>query len=141
MIDRVILYCLRNRQYIKILLVLTTLIILLLTLLPAGQMGRSRVFDYDKFGHFTIFFGWTLLYGLFMFTKKHTETKLILIFIAGCFFGITIEVLQEILPIDRHMDIHDALVDMLGSLVAIGIIFLIKRRYLSSEMERHLEKI
>lgn len=141
MIDRAILYCLKNRQYIKILLVLTTLIILLLTLLPASQMGRSKVFDYDKIGHFTIFFGWTLLYGLFMLTKKYTETRLILIFIAGCLFGISIEIFQGILPIDRHMDINDALVDILGSLMAIGIIFLIKRRYLTSEMERHLKKI
>lgn len=141
MIDRAILYCLKNRQYIKILLALTTLLILFLTLLPASSMGNSKVFDYDKIGHFGIFFGWTLLYGLFMFTKKHTETKLLLIFLAGCFFGISIEIFQGILPIDRHMELNDALVDIGGSLLAIGIIFLIKKRYLSSEMEKQLEKI
>ncbi len=141
MIDRVILYCLKNRQYIKFLLILTTLIILLLTLLPASSMGNSKVFDYDKIGHFGIFFGWTLLYGLFMLSKKHTETKLLLIFLAGCFFGISIEIFQGILPIDRHMDMNDALVDICGSSLALAIIFWIKNRHLSSEMEQQLEKI
>lgn len=141
MIDKTILYCLKNRQYIKILLILTTLLILFLTLLPASQMSSSEVFNYDKAGHFIIFFVWTLLYGLFMFTRENTETKLLLIFLAGCFFGISIEIFQGILPIDRHMDLNDALVDIAGSLFAITLIFLVKRRYLTKEMEKQYEKI
>lgn len=141
MIDKTILYCLKNRQYIKILLILTTLLILFLTLLPASQMSSSEVFNYDKAGHFIIFFVWTLLYGLFMFTRENTETKLLLIFLAGCCFGISIEIFQGILPIDRHMDLNDALVDIAGSLFAITLIFLVKRRYLTKEMEKQYEKI
>lgn len=141
MIDRVILFCLNNRQLIKILLVITTLLILLVTMLPPDRLGESSVYDYDKLGHFLIFFGWTLLYGLFMFEKKRTETKFILIFIAGCLFGITIEILQGVLPIDRNMDLMDALTDVSASFIAIVLLFLIKRRYLSSEMEKQLKKI
>lgn len=141
MIDRAILFCLKNRQLLKILLIIVTVLTLVLTMLPPGQMGGSKIFSYDKSGHFLIFFGWTLLYGLFMFTKKRTETKFLLIFLAGCFFGIAIEILQEILPFGRTMDPYDALVDICGSIVAIGILLLIKRRYLSREIEKQLKKI
>ncbi|WP_234573233.1 VanZ family protein [Rhodohalobacter sp. 614A] len=141
MIDRVILFCLRNRQLLKILLVLTTFIILFLTMLPPDKLGESSVYEYDKLGHFLIFFGWTLLYGLFMFEKKRTETKFILIFIIGCIFGIVIEILQGVLPIGRTMDIMDALTDIIASFIAMILLFLIKRRYLSREMEEHLKKI
>lgn len=141
MIDRAILYCLKNRQLTKILLVLATVTTLLITMLPPEQLGESKLYNYDKAGHFFIFFGWTLLYGLFMFTKQQTETKLVLIFFAGCFFGISIEILQEILPIGRTMDIWDALVDICGTVVAICILFLIKHRYFNGEMAQQLKKI
>lgn len=141
MIDSAILYCLKHRQLIKILLILATLTTLFFTMLPPEKLGESKLYNYDKIGHFLIFFGWTLLYGLFMFTKKQTETKLILIFFTGAFFGILIEILQGTLPIGRTMDLNDALVDICGSIVAIGILFLIKRKYLSNEVEKQLKEI
>lgn len=141
MIDRIILFCLKNRQIIKILLALTTLIILLLTMLPPDKLGESSVYDYDKLGHFLIFFGWTLLYGLFMFEKKRTETKFILIFVVGCIFGIIIEILQGVLPIDRNMDLMDALTDIFASFIAMVLLFWIKRRYMDREMEKQLKNI
>ncbi len=110
-------------------------------MLPPDKLGESSVYEYDKLGHFLIFFGWTLLYGLFMFEKKRTETKFILIFIIGCIFGIVIEILQGVLPIGRTMDIMDALTDIIASFIAMILLFLIKRRYLSREMEEHLKKI
>lgn len=141
MIDRVILFCLKNKQVIKILFVITTLSILLLTMLPPDKLGESDVYNYDKLGHFLIFFGWTLLFGLFMFTKKKTETKFVLIFIVGCAFGVAIEIFQEILPIDRNMDIFDALTDILASFTAMILLFWVKRRYLSRKMEKQLTEI
>ena len=141
MIDKTILYCLKNRQLLKFLLILATLTTLFFTMLPPGQLGNSQLYSYDKAGHFLIFFGWTLLYGLFMFSKKRTEIKFVLIFLAGSIFGVSIEIFQGILPIDRTMDLYDALVDIFGTAAAIGILFLIKRRYLSSEMETQLKKI
>lgn len=141
MIDRAILYCLNNRQFIKILLILATLTTLFFTMLPPAQLGESQLYSYDKLGHFLIFFGWTLLYGLFMFSKNQTETKFVLIFLAGSVFGVSVEIFQGILPIARTMDAYDALADICGSAVAIGILFLIKRRYLSSEMEKRFKKI
>lgn len=141
MIDRAILYCLKNRQLVKFLLVLATLTTLFFTMLPPEQLGDSRLYDYDKIGHFLIFFGWTLLFGLLVFTQKQTETKLILIFLAGSVFGVSIEVLQELLPIGRTMDVWDAFVDICGSTVAIVMLFWIKRRYLSIEVSKQLKKI
>jgi VanZ family protein len=141
MIDRAILYCLKNRQFIKILLIIATLVTLFFTMLPPERMGSSQLYSFDKLGHFLIFFGWTLLFGLFMFSKKRTEIKFILIFLIGSLFGISIEILQGILPIGRTMDMYDAVTDILGSFVAVVILFLIKRRYLSGEMEEELKKI
>lgn len=141
MIDRVILYCLKNRQLIRVLLILVTLITLFFTMLPPEKLGNSQFYSYDKLGHFLIFFGWTLLYGLFMFSKKRTEIKLMLILFAGSVFGVSVEIFQEILPVNRTMNVFDALADICGSTVAVGILFLIKRRYLSSKMEKHLKKI
>lgn len=141
MIDKVILYCLKNRQHIKYLLIIATLTTLFLTMLPSENFGNSRLLDFDKIGHFLIFFGWTLIYGLFMFSKKRTEMKFILIFLTGCLFGVFIEIFQGILPIGRTMDTNDALTDILGSLAAILLLFAIKRRYLSRDMEKHLKKI
>lgn len=141
MIDRLILFFLKNEQFIKILLFLTTLLIFLLTMLPPDKLGESSLYDYDKAGHFLIFFGWTLLYGLFMFSRKKTKTKVILIFLAGCLFGVAVEVLQEILPVNRNMDLYDALTDIVASFFAILVLFWIKRRYLSREMEKQLKNV
>ncbi|MDZ7718622.1 MAG: VanZ family protein [Balneolaceae bacterium] len=141
MIDNAILYCLKNRQFIKVLLILVTLVTLFFTMLPPGQLGNSNLYSYDKLGHFLIFFVWTLLYGLFMFSRKRTEIKLMLILLAGCFFGISVEIFQEILPFNRTMNSYDALADICGSAVAVGILFLIKKRYLTNEMEKQLKKI
>ncbi len=141
MIDKAILYALKNRQLLKFLLIIATLTTLYFTLTPPDQLGNSRLYSYDKAGHFLIFFGWTLLFGLFMFSKRRTEMKFLLIFLAGSIFGVSIEIFQGILPIGRTMDVYDALVDLCGTATATGILFLIKRRYLSSEMEAQLKKI
>jgi len=141
MIDKAILFCLKNRNLIKSLLILATITTLIVTMLPPSKLGHSKLFMYDKLGHFLIFFAWTLLFGLFMFNKKRTETKFLLIFLSGSFFGIGIEILQELLPFGRTMDIRDAGLDILGSFIAIGILFFVKKRYLSQEMEDQLKKI
>ena len=141
MIDRIILFCLKNKLLINVLLVLTTFVILFFTMMPQNQLGESTLYDYDKLGHFLIFFSWTLLYGIFTFNRRRTETKLILVFFAGAAFGIGIEILQGILPIGRTMDIYDAYSDIFASLLAIVCLFWIKRLYLSSEMEKQLKKI
>jgi VanZ family protein len=129
MIGKFVLFLLRNRLVITILLLFATVIILYLTMVPADRLGNSQIYEYDKLGHFGLFFIWTFIFGLYKFSSKNFETKLIFIFIAGSLFGVLVEVMQEILPYGRQGDVHDALADIAGSFSATLLLFGIKKRY------------
>ncbi len=129
MIGKFIIFLLRKRVIVTFLLFIITVITLYLTMMPADRLGDSSLFDYDKLGHFAMFFCWTFVFGLYMFSKKHFKTRLIFIFIAGSLFGILIEVFQEILPYGRQGDVEDAIADIAGSFSATLILYAIKKRY------------
>lgn len=127
MIDKLILLFIKNKGVIYTLFALITIAILLLTLMPPDNLGSHRIFRYDKLGHFMMFFCWTLAYGLFSFAKKGPQkTRIIAIFFIGSLFGITIEVVQELMPYGRSGDLYDAIADILGSLTAAIILRFIK---------------
>jgi VanZ family protein len=131
MIDKLIHFFIRNKVVIYTLFALTTLAILLLTLMPPDNLGSHRIFRYDKIGHFMMFFCWTLAYGLFSFTKKGPQnTRIIAIFFIGSLFGITIEVVQELMPYGRSGSVYDAIADILGSLSAAIVLRFIKNSVL-----------
>ncbi len=131
MIDKLILLFIKNKGVIYTLFALITIAILLLTLMPPDNLGSHRIFRYDKLGHFMMFFCWTLAYGLFSFVKKGPEkTRIIAIFFIGSLFGITIEVVQELMPYGRSGNIYDAIADILGSLSAAIVLNLIKKTVL-----------
>src|SRR6056297_1917927 len=73
----------------------TTIGIVILTLMPPENLGASKLFQYDKLGHFFIFF------------------------MAGSFFGISIEILQHLTPFGRSANFIDAAADIAGSLAAV----------------------
>lgn len=93
--------------------------ILVLTLMPPENLGSSKIFAYDKLGHFFIFFIWTFLFALSVATFKNRQTPLFLIFLAGTFFGISTEILQHITPFGRSANFMDAAADIAGSLFAV----------------------
>jgi VanZ family protein len=100
----------------------TTVGIMVLTLMPPENLGSSKLFEYDKVGHFVIFFIWTFLLALSVATFKNRKTPLVLIFLAGSFFGISIEILQYLTPYGRSANIVDAAADIMGSLAAVGLL-------------------
>jgi VanZ family protein len=127
MINRFIHYLIKNKHIVYSLFILITLATLLLTLLPAERLGQNRLFQYDKVGHFMLFFSWTLAYGFLSFFKKGAEnTNILAIFVIGSLFGVTIEVMQELLPYGRSANVYDAIADILGSLTASVLLKVIK---------------
>lgn len=99
--------------------VATTICIMVLTLMPPENLGSSKLFNYDKIGHFSIFFIWTFLFALSVATFKNRKTPLFVIFLAGSLFGISIELLQELTPFGRSASFFDAAADIAGSLAAV----------------------
>ena len=130
MIKASLQFFLKNRILIGILLLASTMVIIFLTLFPSDKIGSSELYQYDKLGHFVLFFSWTFLFGLLMISVKHLEASLVWIFITGSLFGIFIEIMQGALPFDRTPSFGDAIADILGTLAATILLMLIKNRYL-----------
>lgn len=103
-------------------IILLTLLTLMLALLPAEILGDSRLWSFDKIGHFLIFGTWTYTLGLYRFIYTGSLPNMILIFVAGFGFGLTIELLQHFLPINRSAEPYDLLFDTLGCLAAIVLL-------------------
>lgn len=135
MIGKSIIFLTRNRFLITALLIAVTLAILLLTMLPSNKLGNSPVYQYDKLGHFGLFFIWTFIFGLFNFSRKNFHTRLLTIFLIGSAFGILIEIAQGVLPYGRNASIYDAIADVAGSLTATIFLFFIKKTYFSKYRE------
>ncbi|MEX1063364.1 MAG: hypothetical protein WEC12_07155 [Balneolaceae bacterium] len=109
-------------------LAILTLITLALTLLPQEKMVETSLFQYDKLGHAFVFGSWTLLLGLILLVSGQKPPALFSIFLAGSIFGISIEILQEVLPLERGMEPFDALADMVGCLSAVILLKIITSR-------------
>jgi len=119
MIASILSYLEKHTYLLYALLTLLTVITLLLTLLPSDHLIDARVFRYDKLGHMLMFGAWTFLLGIIQLVSNKKPLPLVTIFIAGSLFGITVEILQEVLPVDRSMDPYDALADITGCLIAV----------------------
>lgn len=116
------------KKYSIHLFLLLTVLTVLLTLLPAKSLANSKLFDYDKLGHFALFFGWTFSFGLTAFYKQWNRfTHLTVVLIASLIFGLAIEVIQRWAPIGRSFEWTDWAADALGSLAAILILFLLRK--------------
>ena len=110
---------------------LLTVATLLLTLLPAKSLSSTKLFDYDKLGHFVLFFAWTFSFGLTAFFKQWNRfTHLTVVLVASLIFGLAIEILQRWAPICRSFEWTDWAADALGSSVAILILFLLRKNEL-----------
>lgn len=94
--------------------------VLALTLVPSEFVGGQRIMSYDKIGHVLMFGSWTFALGLYHHIIRKAPTKLWAIFLIGVIFGLSVELLQHFLPVNRHGDIFDLLADTIGCLFAIG---------------------
>lgn len=129
MIKSLLQILLSNKLLTGIILALSTLTIIYLTLTPADQIGDFSIYQYDKLGHFALFFGWTFFFGLLILSFKEANTNLFFIFLAGSLFGISIEILQGVLPFGRSPDKIDAIADIIGTFCATILLYYIRKHY------------
>jgi VanZ family protein len=73
-----------------------------------------------------MFLVWTFFYGIFRFQKK--KYSLLPIFVTGALFGISIEILQYFLPTNRHAEFLDIGADLLGTGLAILLLYLLLKK-------------
>ncbi|MEX2463290.1 MAG: VanZ family protein [Balneolaceae bacterium] len=132
MIESILQFLLKNRAVTGLMLTTATAFILFLTLSPSDQIGDFSIYQYDKLGHFGLFFIWTFIFGLLMLSLKKIDTHLLVIFVAGSLFGILIEILQGALPINRTPNILDVISDIVGTLSATLLLLILKNRYIIS---------
>lgn len=119
MISSFINYLSKHRYLLPVGIALLTLLTLLLTLLPGSSLPSSRFWSYDKLGHFLLFGSWTYLLGLYRYFTTGSQGNLFIIFLLGSGFGLAVELLQYLLPVQRQADFYDLAFDALGCLVAV----------------------
>lgn len=116
----------RNSYLLILGIIILTLLMLILTLMPAETFSHHKIWSYDKLGHLLLFGTWTLLLGLYHNISKAGSTNFWIIFLIGASFGILIELLQYSLPfLNRHADMGDVLFDIIGCLLAMGALKII----------------
>lgn len=105
-----------------------TILIAFLCLARFSDLPSLGISNEDKYVHFTFHFVFTLLWGFnyTLYSKRIRILKIVNIVVASLFFGILIEVLQELYTTTRHADIMDVLANLTGATVALGVFILIK---------------
>jgi len=103
--------------------ILWTLLIFIACLWPGRELPQSTIPLIDKWVHFVMFGGFCMLW-LFAFPSVKI-THLLLIFLAGCFTGYLVEVLQGAFPaLGRSKDNIDMIADAIGSLLGVLVFYL-----------------
>ena len=121
------------RSAIPPIFLIWTILMLLLTLLPGDALPSTRLFSYDKIGHFGMFGGWTFFLGLYMIVyKEKVNINLFLLMMAGILFGAAIEGLQYLMPVGRAASWGDIAANSLGCFAAFLVLHPV-RNYLNRE--------
>lgn len=136
MIEKIHRFFSNRRYWLVICIFVLTAITLALTLLPVDRVLPSKIWSYDKLGHLAIFGSWTFLVGYYRYVLKSRSINLFLIFFVGVLFGIGIEVLQYLLPLNRQADFFDVAFDALGCFVAVLILYKVTSRNLWGNKQR-----
>ena len=101
----------------RVITIILILIAIVGSLLPPQQMDQLTLNFSDKLIHFLYFIGLTLFW--IKTTKEFSNKRLIKTALLVFLFGLVLEILQGILPIQRNMDILDMLANSAGIFLAI----------------------
>lgn len=112
-------YLSQRSYWVGICIFVLTAVTLALTLLPLDKVMPSQIWSYDKIGHLAIFGGWTFLVGYYRYLLNPATLNLFVIFIVGVIFGVGIEVLQYLMPLNREADFFDVAFDAVGCFLAV----------------------
>lgn len=81
----------------------------------------------DKIIHFIFYFVFTALM-INHYRNSNNQLKLVCIFLVAVFYGIIIEILQDIVPTKRSFDYLDILANTLGTTTVITVfLFILKK--------------
>jgi len=102
--------------------------ILVLTLTPGKSVPDVSLFSYDKLGHAFVFFVHSAFVskGVFEITGRRLFSIIVTLLISIA-YGLSIEVAQYFIP-DRGMEWFDAVANILGSFLGIGLFYIINRK-------------
>ncbi|WP_282714969.1 VanZ family protein [Flavobacterium algoritolerans] len=96
-------------------------------LIQLNNVPLGEVSNLDKLVH--VFFHFVLMILCFLFVQKYTNAinslKPILIsLLFSVFFGIGIEIAQELFTTTRHADVFDVLANLSGAILGVAVIIL-----------------
>lgn len=137
MTNRLIQFFEEHTYLLYLTLATLTIITISLTLLPSDQITNHSLLHYDKIGHALMFGSWTFFLGLLLLVSGQRPLPLFSIFLAGSFFGISVEVLQGVLPSDRNMDLYDVFADLAGCVLSILLLKILLQRLNSVQDTAH----
>ena len=105
-------------------------LIAFLCLVKFNDLPSLGLKEADKYVHFTFHFGFTLLWGYYSFLKQKTikTRKIVITVITSFFYGLLIEMLQELFTETRHADILDVTANLSGAIIAMLLFLFIKRQ-------------
>jgi VanZ family protein len=95
--------------------------VLVICLMPGSNVPKIKIPHFDKVVHVSIYmvlgsvtyYGWT---RQFQFASLRTSTVLKVILVLAL-YGLTIEVMQGTLTVDRSFDLWDALANSVGAVI------------------------
>lgn len=120
-----------NKGLLLILAVLYSCAITVLFFISTSGLPRIRFSSIDKVVHTTIFFLLVCIWQLYTLQKNDGQLswrKSFRILLWSLFYGILIEVFQELFTAARSADVLDVMANLVGSL--IGIVFFQKIKHI-----------
>jgi VanZ family protein len=105
-------------------------VILFFCLIKASDLPQVEVPNLDKVIQATFHFVFTVLW--FLFFKKKLKTSnifrsLLISFVFSFFFGVTIEIMQQVFTTTRSADVLDELANLSGASLAVITIVLLNK--------------
>ena len=96
-------------------------------LIQLNNVPLGEVSNLDKLVH--VFFHFVLTVLCFLFFQKYTNAlisfkSIIISFLFSVFFGIGIEIAQELFTTTRHADIFDVLANLSGAILGVAVVIL-----------------
>lgn len=105
-------------------------IITVLCLIKSSDVPKINIQNLDKVVHAFFHFVFTSLWFLFL-RKQFRNTRILKLLITSLlfslFFGISIEILQELCTTTRHADVFDVLANLFGAVMAVIAIMMFSK--------------
>lgn len=96
---------------------------------------KINIRDSDKIGHFIAYFGFTVVWFLFLFFsekfKKSFIKSLLIVSASSAVFGILMEICQAVLTNYRTPDWKDVIANTAGTVFAAIVLVLLKKQLVS----------